>query len=390
MRRSLKFVVFGALGLVAAGALGLALRPAPIPVETARITVGALEVTAEEQGETRAHDRFVVAAPVTGRLMRVLLRDGDSVLENQTVATMAPLPLSGRERDELNARIAASEAIQRGAEAQLSHLLEDLAQAQRESARLERLQAQALVSQQEFEQARNAAITLEKDVAAARYRVKSAEADVRGARAGLAALADQKQLSALVIRAPSTGRVLRVLEASERVLAAGTPILVIGDLNHLEVVMEMLSSEAVRVAPDMPASLEDWGGAAPLRARVRLVEPYAFLKISALGVEERRTRVILDIIDPPVSLGDGYRVYGRISIWRGASVLKVPIAALFRCREDWCVFAVENGRARQRKVVIDHRNRSEAEVRSGLSAGDIVVTYPANELQDNSRVSLLQ
>lgn len=257
MRRSLKFVVFGALGLVAAGALGLALRPAPIPVETARITVGALEVTAEEQGETRAHDRFVVAAPVTGRLMRVLLRDGDSVLENQTVATMAPLPLSGRERDELNARIAASEAIQRGAEAQLSHLLEDLAQAQRESARLERLQAQALVSQQEFEQARNAAITLEKDVAAARYRVKSAEADVRGARAGLAALADQKQLSALVIRAPSTGRVLRVLEASERVLAAGTPILVIGDLNHLEVVMEMLSSEAVRVAPDMPASLED-------------------------------------------------------------------------------------------------------------------------------------
>lgn len=120
------------------------------------------------------------------------------------------------------------------------------------------------------------------------------------------------------------------------------------------------------------------------------MEPYAFLKISALGVEERRTRVILDIIDPPVSLGDGYRVYGRISIWRGASVLKVPIAALFRCREDWCVFAVENGRARQRKVVIDHRNRSEAEVRSGLSAGDIVVTYPANELQDNSRVSLLQ
>lgn len=388
MRKGVKRSVAVLALLALAGVIANALRPAAIAVETARVTAGPLQVTTEEQGETRAYDRFIVAAPVAGRLLRVLLRDGDTVVESQPVATLAPLPLSVRERDELSARIAAAEANQRNAEAQLSHVLEDFAQAQRESARLERLFPTAAVSRQQLEQAQNATVTLEKEVAAARYHVRSAEADLRGARAGLSALESGARASAVTIRAPSAGRVLRVLEPSERVLAAGTPILVIGDLEHLEVMMEMLSSEAVKVAPGMPATLEGWGGDKPLMARVRLVEPYAFTKVSALGVEEKRTRVMLDLVDPPASLGDGYRVTGRITIWSANHVLRVPIASLFRCGSKWCVFTVnERNRAQRREVEIAHRNASDAELVSGLKEGESVVRHPPNELSDGLRVN---
>ncbi|HEY6926238.1 MAG TPA: efflux RND transporter periplasmic adaptor subunit [Steroidobacteraceae bacterium] len=380
--------VYAATGVVLLGAIALALRPAPLPVETQRVSTGPLEVTTEELGETRAHDRFVVAAPIAGHLLRVLLRDGDSVSQGQAVATMAPLPLSARERDELNARIAAAEAMQRGAQAQLSHVVEDLEQARRESSRLEQLFSNHSVSRQQLEQAQNATVTLENEVTAARYRVKSAAADVRGAKAGLAALNVGPKGALVTVRAPSFGRVLRVLEPSERVVAAGTPILIIADLEHLEIVLEMLSSEAVKVAPGMPAVLEGWGGDRTLKARVRLIEPYAFTKISALGVEEKRTRVILDLVDLPGTLGDGYRVTGRIVLWNGPSVRKIPIAALFRCGSQWCVFTVDDARrARRREVQIAHRNASEAEIWSGLREGELVVRHPPNELKDGARVA---
>jgi HlyD family secretion protein len=386
MKKNAKTLVWAAFGLLVAGVVVTALLPSATPVEITRVSKGALEVTTEEQGETRAHDRFVVAAPVAGRLLRVLLRDGDRVSENQVIATLAPLPLSARERDELNARIAAAEAIQRSAEAQLSHVLEDLAQAQRESRRLEELFSRSLIPRQQLELAQNATVTLDNEVAAARYRVKSTEADVRGARAGLAALEAGPRAAAIIVRAPSAGRVLRVLEPSERVLAAGTPILVMGDLDHLEVMMEMLSSEAVKVSPGMPALLEGWGGDEPLKARVRIVEPYAFTKISALGVEEKRTRVILDFIDSAASLGDGYRVTGRVIIWQAPSVLKVPVAGLFRCESQWCVFVLDGSRARRQRVQIAHRNASEAEVVSGLTEGQYVLRHPPSEVEDGSRV----
>lgn len=387
MKKGIGKWVYAAAGVVLLGAVALALRPAPIPVETARVSRGPLQVTTEELGETRAHDRFVVAAPIAGHLLRVLLRDADSVADGQAVATMAPLPLSARELDELNARIAAAVAVQRSAEAQLSHVVEDLAQARRESTRLEQLFSNHSVSRQQLEQAQNATVTLEQEVAAARYRVKSAEADVRGAKAGLAALNVGPRGALVTIRSPSSGRVLRVLEPSERVLAAGTPILIIGDLEHLEVMMEMLSSEAVKIVPGMPAVLDGWGGDRTLQARVRLIEPYAFTKISALGVEEKRTRVILDFVDSPSPLGDGYRVTGRIVLWNSPNVLKVPIAALFRCGSQWCVFTVDEDRARHREIQIAHRNSSDAEVLSGLHEGDLVVRHPPNELGDGARVS---
>lgn len=390
MGMRVRTVVYVGAALAALGLGAFALRPTPVPVDTAPAAFAPLEVTTEEQGETRSHDRFVVAAPVAGRLLRLLLRDGDAVRENQVVALLTPLPLSAREREELSARVASARAIQRGTESQLDHVLEDLAQARRESVRLESLFAGGLTSAQQLEQARNAAITLEKEVAAARFRAKSAADDVEATKAGLIALQDplHEGKTAVEIRSPVAGRVLRVLESSERVLPAGAPILVIGDLAHLEILTEMLSSEAVKVRPGMPATLVSWGGDSPIRARVRVVEPYAFTKVSALGVEEKRANVILDFVDPPGTLGDGYRVMVKVTLWSAPRVLVAPISALYRCARDWCVFVAEGGRARRRVVQLGHQGDTEVEIRSGLSAGERVVRHPPNELADGSRVTL--
>ena len=390
MGMRMRTMIYAGVALAAMALGAFALRPTPVPVDTAPAVFGPLEVTTEEQGETRSHDRFVVAAPVAGRLLRVLLRDGDAVRENQVVAFLTPLPLSAREREELSARVASAQAIERGTESQLDHVLEDLAQARRESARLESLFAGGLTSAQQLEQARNAALTLEKEVAAARFRAKSAADDVEAAKAGLIALQGplHEGKTAVEIRSPVAGRVLRVLEPSERVLFAGAPILVIGDLAHLEILTEMLSSEAVKVRPGMPAILESWGGDSPLRARVRTVEPYAFTKVSVLGVEEKRANVILDFVDPPGTLGDGYRVVVKVTLWSAPRVLVAPISALYRCGRDWCVFVAEGGRARRRVVQVGHQGDTEVEIRSGLSAGERVVRHPPNELADGSRVTL--
>ncbi len=383
-----KLLYLGFSVALAAG-LALALRPAPIVVESSAITRGPLEVTTTEQGQTRAHDRYVVAAPVAGRLLRVALRDGDPVSQGQLVATMTPLPLSTRERDELQARVEAAESNQRGAEAQLDHVLGDLEQARRDSVRLEGLFANDAASRRDFEHARNEVNTLQNDVEAARYRAKAAAADLQAAKAGLIA-ADEVRSHAVTfpLRAPVSGYVLRVLEPSERVISPGTPILHIGDLGHLQVVLELLSTEAVKVAPGMPALIEEWGGARPLRARVRRVEPYAFTKVSALGIEEQRTNVLLDFVDSPGQLGDGYRVTGRIILWSGSTVLKAPLSSLYRCGSAWCVFVIASGRAHRRSVQLGHQSSSEFEILSGLSVNELVVRHPSNELNEGARVTI--
>lgn len=386
--RGTLWLAIGAVILVALSAI--ALRPRPIAVEVATAHLGPLQVTEEDQAETRSHDRYVVAAPVAGRLLRVLLRDGDTVTAGQPVATLAPVPLSTRERDEATARVDAAAAAERSTRAQLEHALEDLAQARREDTRLWALVEQGLATTQALEQAHNAVVTLGMEVTAARHRSVSAAAELRGARAALAAVSGTRPVSEpfLTVRAPAAGRVLRVLEPGERVIPSGAPILVIGDLAHLEVMMEMLSSQAVRVSAGMPALLLGWGGDRPLRARVRLVEPYGFTKVSALGVEEKRTNVILDFVDPPGSLGDGYRVIARIITWSSPRVLQVPMSAIFRCASEWCVFAIEGGRAKLRHVRIGHQNDEAVEVLSGLRDGERVVEHPPNELGDGGRVSV--
>ncbi len=386
MRWKRSLLAAGGLALVAGA--GIVLWPAPLDVDGATVAMGPMQVTVDDQGETRSHDRFVVSAPVAGRLTRIALRDGDAVQEGQLLARIAPLPLTVREREEIGARVAAAEALRREAGQRLRHADEDLAQARREHARMRQLVQQGFVAAQATEQARTAEVTTASEVEAARFRLRAAEAEVKVARSGLTAVhaAGAGTEPVLAVRAPMAGRVLRVTDASERVVAAGAPLLTLGDVGGLEIVVPLLSSEAVRVAPGMPVLLEGWGGERALRARVARVEPYAVTKVSALGIEEKRANVIAEFVDPPGPIGDGYRVVARIVTWQAGEVLKLPASALFRCASAWCVFVVSDGRARRRVVEIGHRNQLEAEVQKGLAPGQTVVRYPANEVADGVRV----
>lgn len=376
--------------LAAPAALVLAVllfRPEPLRVDIGQVQKGSMQVTVDEQGETRAHDRFVVTAPVAGRLTRIELHDGDAVQKDQVVAQIAPLPLSVQERSEQTARIAAAKNQQREAEELVRHAQEDLEQARRESKRVERLVKDGFMSPQAAEQARNAETTIANDLEAARFRAKSAAAEVRLAESGLIAVQGGKG-ALFKVRSPVAGRILRILDQSERVVAAGTPLLTVGDMSKLEIVIELLSSEAIKVQPGMTVILDGWGGNQPLNAKVQRVEPHAFTKVSALGIEEKRTNVVADFVDAPQALGDGYRVNAHIVVWAADDVLKVPASALFRCAEAWCTFAVENGLAKRRDVKIGHSNAQEAEVLEGLKPGETVIRHPANQIEEGVRVKV--
>lgn len=382
-----------ALLLIAAGALiallVVVLLPEPIEVEAAQVQTGPMQVTVDDQGETRSHDRFVLSAPVAGRLMRIELHAGDRVAENQLIAQIAPLPLSAREYDEITARVASAEAVQREAEQLARRAEENLAQARREQQRVQKLVKDRFVSQQAAEQASNLAATAAIEAEAARFRLKAAIAEVKVARSGLTA-AQSKGVALVPVRAPMAGWILRIPDPSERVVSAGAPLLTLGDLTKLEIVVELLSSEAVKVKAGMPLLVEGWGGDQTLRAKVRLIEPYAVTKVSALGIEEKRTNVIADFVDPPGPLGDGFRITARIVIWQADKVLKAPSSALFRCDEGWCAFTIEQGRATRRAVDIGQRNPLEAQVLGGLQEGQTVIRYPGNQVHEGARVRVRQ
>ena len=364
-----------------------ALMPSRLLVEAGRVESGLLQVTIDQEGETRAHDRFVMSAPVSGHLLRIELEDGDAVKLDQVIARIDPLPLSSRERQEVLGRIGAAEAALREANARQAHAREDWEQSRRDRERAERLGRDGLISPQALELARNADVTAEAELEAAKSSAQVAASELKVARAGLIGLEDSVKSGPLIqLRAPVAGRVLRVIEKSERVVPAGTPILTLGDAKRLEIVADVLSTDAVKIQPGMPVLLEGWGGDHPIRARVRLVEPGGFTKISALGIEEKRVNVISDFVDPPGPLGDGYRVETRTVIWSGENVLKIPQSALFRQGQGWNVFAIENGSAKRREVEIGQRNETEAQILRGLAKGEEVILHPSNELSDGARV----
>lgn len=365
----------------------LLLRPSPVIVETSKVTRGSLRVTVDEDGETRAHDRFVVAAPVAGRLLRVELEEGDSVATNAVVAKLEPLPLNQQQHEEVLARIETAEATKRQADARLAHAREDYQQSRRDLARAEVLAKQGVLSTQMLEQARNAEITSRQDLEAAKFSALAAASEVKVARAGLVGSdTGNKPHEILSLRSPVAGRVLRVAEKSERVVPAGTPVLILGDPSKIEVITDVLTTDAVNVKPGSLVYLEGWGGDHLLRARVRLIEPAGFTKISALGVEEKRVNVIADFVDSPDGLADGYRVETRIVTWQGQDVLKIPGSAAFREGETWRVFVIERGRAHRKTVRIGHRNQTEVEILQGLTEGQEVILHPSNQLKDGARV----
>jgi HlyD family secretion protein len=387
MNRIVKRVFLVLAAVAAAALIAIAFRPKPLEVEAARAMKGPLQVTIDEDGVTRAHDRFTLAAPIAGRLSRIDFHEGDEVGPETSLATISPLPLDAREIAEIRARIRSAEARQREADELMARWESDHAQATRELDRTRLLAQDRLVAKQVLELAESKQAAAAKEVEAAKFRVQSATADVEREKAGLVSLeTQQSQAGKLVtIRPPVRCRILQILEKSERVIANGIPIVVLSNPKKIEIVADLLSTDAVKVKPGMPVIVENWGGPCPLQARVRTVEPYGFTKVSALGIEEQRANVIADFIDSPDGLGDGYRVEARVVIWESPSVLKVPASALFRAGQGWSAFVIENGRAHIVPVEIGHRSASEVELLGGLNEGAQVILHPSNELKDGAR-----
>jgi len=389
------------LATVVALAVGWTLlRPDPVPVNVAPVVRGQLRVTVDEEGETRVRDRFTITAPTAGRLLRSELDAGDAVEPGTLLASIEPLPLDPRTQAGALARLDAAEATLRAARAQVALTNAALEQARRSTARAEQLREKGTLSAEAHELAVLELTRHEQETAAARFAADAAEHDVEAARAALLAPPDASAgsargsgrpapISRVEVHSPAAGRVLRVLEESERIIAAGTPLLEIGDPDSLELVIDVLSTDAVRIRPGARVIVKDWGGEGALEARVRRVEPSGFTKVSALGVEEQRVNVIADLAEPNPALGDGYRFEAMIVVWEGPGVLQVPASALFRQAGEWNVFVVEGSRARRRDVTAGQRGGFSAEIREGLAPGETVVLYPSDRLADGVRIRAL-
>lgn len=402
--------IWGAVALLVLALVAWALMPRPQEADFATVERGALEVTVDEEGETRVRDRFVVSSPLAGRVLRIELEPGDAVEAGDVVATLeptAPALLDARARSELEALVGAARASLARAEAELTAAEAERDFAATELERMGRLAEAEVVSQERLDAARTEARAREEGVRAARAAVAAARQDLAAARARLVQATEARgggepEVGApVVVRAPLDGVVLRRLRESESVVPAGEPLLELADPAALEIVSDLLSTDAVRVDPGDPVRLEQWGGAEPINARVRRVEPFGFTKISALGVEEQRVNVVMDFVDPRTGwqkLGDGYRVEVRIVVWQADDVLKVPTSALFRRSsglevdgegaegEPWAVFVVADGKAKLRPVRIGRKNGLEAQVLSGLEEGETVIVHPADDVADGVEV----
>jgi len=380
-------LIVGALAVIAA--LVYAWLPKPVPVDLATVHRGPLEVTVDDDGQTRVRDRYVVAAPIGGNLLRIELDPGAEVQPGAVVARVTPPEpaiLDERTRAAAEARLRAASAQLQQAEAAIRRARVGREAASREAVRTRELARRGAVTGTEREQADDAENVARSELVQAEMSRAAADAEVAAARAALGQGVPASS-ETIPITAPTGGRVLRLLRESAGPVAAGTPLIEMGDLRALEVVIDVLSSDAARIAIGAPAWIEAWGGDHPLAGRVREIEPSAFTRISALGIEEQRVNVILAIDHPPPQLGDGFRVEARIVIWRGDDVLQIPASAVFRDRERWAVYVIEDGRARLQPVELGHRGKIEVEVRAGLPDQAVVIVHPGDRITDGVRIS---
>ena len=393
-RRVLIWLVLGALvfsGLV------WSFWPEPVQVDMARVTRGPMQVNVSDEGRTRVREVYRVSAPVNGRLLRIDKHAGDKVIGGETVVgdllPTAPSFLDVRSRAQAEAAVKSAEAAKDLAAAEVRRAKADLAFAVSDLKRAQSLIAGGAISRAELEHSELAYATKAAQLASAEAALQVKDFDLQTAQALLmnpgSADAPARQAASIALLAPVSGEVLRVLHESEAVVATGTPLFEIGDPKDLEVVVEMISEDAVGIHKGAPATLTDWGGAGPLRAQVRLVEPSGFTKISALGVEEQRVNVLLDFAEPHsrwASMADGFRVIAHIIIWQSENVLQVPISAMFRSGGGWAVFAVRDGRARLTPVRVGHVNDETAEVLAGLEVGERVIIHPSDRVRNGVRI----
>ena len=373
------------------------MRPAPVEVDLATTTRGALLVTVDEDGKTRIRERYVVSTPLAGRLVRITLKPGDRVIAGETQLTTLeptdPQLLDARARAQAGARVRSAEASQRQAQSNVETAVKKQALATADRERAERLFNRNGTSPQNYEHAIFEAQSAGVALRSAEIAVQIAEFELQQARAALLLARDRPDSltssdsgARFPIASPIDGRVLRVFQESSTVVQAGERLMELGDPLDLEVAVDVLSTDAVNIRPGAEVSLEHWGGEGSLRGNVRLVEPSAFTKTSALGVEEQRVWVIINLTAPPErrsALGDGYRVEARITTWEGQDVVKIPAGALFRKDpQTWAVFVTDDQTARTRKVKRGHSNGIETEITQGLTPGDQVILHPSDKVAD--------
>ena len=393
MKRNTLAIMVGT-GAVLAGLLAWAFAPRPIAAEVATAAVGPYEQSIVEDARTRLRDRYVVTAPLTGRLARISLREGDLVAADDTVATLTPIlspMLDERAQREQNTRVEAAEAVVQRAEANVQRARVGLELARAELRRSAQLARENFIAPAKVETDRLSAQAAQKDLDATLQGRHAAEHELEAARAALlVSRSPSTQVASFPLRSPVAGRVLKVVQPSETTVTLGAPVLEVGDLSQLEIVTELLTTDAVRTRVGALVRIERWGSPATLEGRVRRIEPAAFTKISALGIEEQRVNVLIDITSPPSSwqaLGDGYRVGVRIVTVAQSSVLRVPVSAVFPVPgEGMAVFVVTEGRARLVPVEIGGRNGAEAWVLGGIQAGAQVIVYPPAALREGARV----
>jgi HlyD family secretion protein len=389
-------------GLVLVALIVLGLWPRAIPVEVGAVTRGPLVVTVDEEGMTRVRNRYAVSAPVAGQLQRIDWKAGANVEANKTV--LAVLEASGadfldtRSQAQAEARVRAAEAAREAALAQRDRAAVAAKTFAADLERANALRGQNVLSAQEFDAVAMRANTGAQEARAAEFSFKVADFELQQARALLTrgTPTGSKGPAAggepLVITSPVSGKILRVLQESARVVPGGFALMEVGDPTDLEVRIEVLSRDGVAIKPGARVMLEQWGGPEPLTARVRLVEPSAFTKISALGVEEQRVYVVADFVDPierRPTLGDSYRVEARIVVWENPDALRAPAGALFQRRGEWQAYVVRENRARLQPIKVGRSNGIETEILDGLQPGDSVIVYPGDKVADGTRVTPL-
>lgn len=375
-----------------AGAIVWSLLPEPVPVEAVTIARGPLTVTVDEDGQARVQDRYTIAAPLVGTLARIELEPGDSLSAGAVVARIAPVPpplLDVRSRREIEGQVAVARARQAQAAAVVERAQANQRYQASELARVRKLVERGALAGVELERQELAADVARRELESARFGGAIAADELATARALLARMQQPgAEGDEVVVRSPVSGRVLRVIAQSAGVVAPGTPLVEVGDPSRLEIVVDVLTADAADIEAGTPVELTGWGGP-PLRGAVRLVEPSAVTRVSALGVEEQRVAVVIDLLDPPSAwrgLGDGWRVDARIAVWSAPDVVQVPLGALFRDDDSWAVYVVADGRARLRRIDLGRRGESLAEVKQGLAPGERVVFHPSERVADGTRI----
>lgn len=386
-----------AAGVIALLALGVwSLLPRPIAAETATVTRGKFVATVDEDGKTHIRERYAIAAPLAGRLGRVRLKAGDTVKADDVVAIIQPAPaafLDPRSRVQAEERVGNAEALRERTKSRVERAQAEAVQAKADLDRTRALAQSGVSPVRTLEHAQLAMRIADRDLRAAQFEDHAAEHAVEEAKALLARYQEGTAgpPERWDVTAPVSGLVLKIVQESETVVQPGTPILEIGDPFDLEVVVDVLSTDAVEIHPGAEVAIEHWGGPHALAGRVRRVEPAAFTKVSTLGVEEQRVNVLIDLVSPPeqwAGLGEAYQVDARITVWAADDAIIVPAGALYRSGETWEVYVVTDGRAQLRPVSLVRRSGQLAAVSAGLQTGEKVIVYPSDRITPGVRVDV--